>query len=132
MLFKTALLALVSVVFATSGQLLLKAGMGRVGYVGTPQLSKPARLMVTVAKTPQIWLGLALFVVASAIWLIVLSRAPLSFAYPFAGFTYVLITLISRFGLREPVPGMRWAGILLIVTGIVLVARTAPPGIEGP
>lgn len=130
MLLKTGLLALISVAIATSGQLLLKSGMTRVGYVGGPQLSKPTRLLVDVAKTPQIWLGLSLFVISAGVWLVVLSRAPLSFAYPFAGFTYVLITLVSRYALHETIPAMRWLGILLVVVGIVIVARTAPPGIE--
>lgn len=130
MLVKTGLLALISVAVATAGQLLLKAGMARVGYVGTDRLAKPASLAIDVAKTPQVWLGLALFGISAVAWLIVLSRAPLSFAYPFAGFTYVLITLFSRFGLNEHVTFPRWLGMFLIVAGIVLVARTAPPGLE--
>jgi multidrug transporter EmrE-like cation transporter len=130
LLVKTALLALISVAVATLGQLLLKSGMSRVGYVGSDRLSQPTRLVVEVIKTPQVWLGLGFFGISAAVWLVVLSRAPLSFAYPFAGLTYVLITLFSRFALHEHVAGARWAGILLIVAGIILVARTAPPGLE--
>jgi multidrug transporter EmrE-like cation transporter len=129
-LAKTSALAIFSVFMATAGQLLLKNGMQQVGYVGTKQLARPSKLLVEIGKTPLIWLGLALFVVSAAVWLIVLSRAPLSFAYPFAGLTYVLITLFSRFVLREHVAFPRWAGILLIVAGIVLVARTAPPALD--
>ena len=130
MLAKTAGLALFSVALATVGQLTLKAGMSRVGYVGANELSKPTDLAIKVAKTPQVWLGMGLFIFSAAIWLIVLSRAPLSFAYPFAGLTDVLITAFSRFVLNENVSAARWAGILLIIAGIILVARTAPPGLE--
>jgi undecaprenyl phosphate-alpha-L-ara4N flippase subunit ArnE len=59
--------------------------------------------------------------------LLVLSRVPLSFAYPFAGLTYLLISLFGKFVLREEVPFLRWLGIALIILGIVLVGKTAPP-----
>lgn len=130
MLFKTSLLALASVFMATTGQFLLKSGMEKVGYVGTDRLSKPVTLALQVIRTPQVLIGLGLFVLSALAWLIVLSRAPLSFAYPFAGLTYVLITLVSRFVLHESVPGLRWVGILLIIAGVLVVARTAPPGLE--
>jgi multidrug transporter EmrE-like cation transporter len=129
-LAKTAVLALLSVAFATGGQILLKSGMTRVGYVGSAELTKPADLALRVGKTTEVWLGLAFFVISAGVWLIVLSRAPLSFAYPFAGLTYVLITAFSRFVLHEHVSFVRWGGIALIIIGIVLVARSAPPGLE--
>jgi drug/metabolite transporter (DMT)-like permease len=58
------------------------------------------------------------------VWLLVLSRASLSFAYPFASLTYVLILLADKYILHEDIPVLRWAGVFLIVTGIVLVAQT--------
>ena len=58
------------------------------------------------------------------VWLLVLSRASLSFAYPFASLSYLLIVLIDRFLLKESVPPLRWAGVFFIMTGIVLVAQT--------
>jgi drug/metabolite transporter (DMT)-like permease len=55
---------------------------------------------------------------------VVLSRVSLSFAYPFAAITYIVIVAFDRLILRVPVPGLRWAGVLMIATGIVLVSRT--------
>jgi len=71
-----------------------------------------------------VWLGLFLFGLSAMVWLAVLSRTTLSFAYPFASLTYVLILLADRFLLDEPVPALRWAGVGFIVVGIVLVAQT--------
>ncbi len=56
--------------------------------------------------------------------MVVLSRTSLSFAYPFAALTYVLILLFDRLVLSEPVSGLRWGGVLLIITGLVLISRT--------
>jgi multidrug transporter EmrE-like cation transporter len=130
-MLKSAGLAVISVMLATTGQFLLKAGMDKVGYVGVDQVRKPLALAMTVARTPQIVFGMGFFVLASVFWLVVLSRLPLSTAYPFAGLTYILTTAIAKFGLKEQVPGMRWVGILLIVGGIILVGRTSPADI-GP
>lgn len=100
MLLKTALLAVFSVVIATAGQLLLKAGMQRVGYVDTSRLARPIHLFFQVAAEPRIVAGMVFFALSAAVWLIVISRAPLSFAYPFAGLTYVLVTLFGKFALH--------------------------------
>ena len=126
-MLKTVGLTLVSVFLATAGQLLLKTGMGRVGYLGGERLGKPLQLALEVAKTWQVVLGLILFVLSAVSWLIVISRVPLSFAYPFVGITYVLLALFGKFVLKEHVPNLRWLGIALIVTGVILVGRTTPP-----
>ena len=70
------------------------------------------------------WGGLGLFVASAGAWLIVLSKASLSFAYPFVSLTYALILLFDRFVLQESVSPLRWAGVVLIMAGIVLVSRT--------
>lgn len=126
MLGKIAPLAILSVFLATGGQILLKSGMDRVGYVRVDQMRQPLQLAATVLKTPQVVIGLGLFVLSAVSWLLVLSRVPLSVAYPFVGLTYVLTTLFSKFVLKESVPSLRWVGVGLILVGIMLVGRTAP------
>lgn len=126
MAIKTALLALCSVALATGGQLLLKAGMTRVGFIGSERLEKPVSLLLQMLKTWQVPVGLAVFFISAGFWLLVLSRVPLSFAYPFVGLTYVLITLFGKFVLHESVPGLRWVGLALIIAGILIVGRTSP------
>ena len=71
-----------------------------------------------------LWGGLALFGLSALVWLVVLSRASLSFAYPFAALTYVLILLFDRFVLEETVPPLRWGGVGFIAVGIFLISRT--------
>lgn len=127
MMFKTSAVALISVTLATTGQLLLRTGMEKVGYIGTARLSRPAQLVLAIARTPQVLAGLVVFAASAAIWLIVLSRVPLSFAYPFVGLTYLLTTLFAKFILGERVPGLRWAGLAMIIAGILVVGATAPP-----
>lgn len=124
---RTMLIALIllSVGLAAVAQLTLKSGMNRVTEAsGTATLSGGS--LKAIASNPVVWAGLALFGLSALAWLFVLSRTSLSFAYPFASLTYLLIVLVDRFVFHEEVPPARWAGVALIMAGIVLVARTAP------
>jgi multidrug transporter EmrE-like cation transporter len=117
---------ILSVLLAASAQLTLKYGVDRVtkhGHSGLV-LSEPVASAMRVAKEPFIWGGLILFAVSAAVWIVVLSRVSLSFAYPFAAITYIVIVLFDRVILKAPVPGLRWVGVFVIATGIILVSRT--------
>jgi drug/metabolite transporter (DMT)-like permease len=116
---------LLSVTLAAVAQLTLKHGMNGVNDELAPAKFglDPSSLRVLIT-TPWIWAGLFLFGLSALVWLTVLSRASLSFAYPFASLTYVLILLFDRLWLNETVPALRWAGVAFIVTGIVLISRT--------
>jgi drug/metabolite transporter (DMT)-like permease len=116
----------ISVFLAAAAQLTLKYGVNRIqvnGHSGIV-LSEPVQSVLRVAREPFIWGGLALFGISAAVWIVVLSRVSLSFAYPFAALTYIIIVVFDRIFLNEYVPGLRWAGVLFIMTGIVLVSRT--------
>jgi drug/metabolite transporter (DMT)-like permease len=116
-------LILVSVTLAAVAQLTLKYGMNQVkDSYGVAGLN--AGSVKAVASTPAVWLGLVLFGVSAVVWLLVLSRASLSFAYPFAALTYILIVVFDLFVLHETIPPLRWAGVAFIAVGIVLVAQT--------
>jgi glycosyltransferase involved in cell wall biosynthesis/multidrug transporter EmrE-like cation transporter len=119
-------LILISVCLAALAQLTLKHGMNQVTHGGaTPlDLGQPLDIARRVATNVSVWLGLGTFVVSAAVWLIVLSRASLSFAYPFASLTYVLILLFDRLVLHQPISGVRYAGVALIIGGILLISRT--------
>lgn len=119
-------LILLSVMLAAVAQLTLKHGMDQVA-AGTGALRVTAASLRDVATTPAVWAGLLLFGLSAAVWLAVLSRTSLSFAYPFASLTYVLILLADRFILEQNVPLLRWTGVAFIVVGIVLVAQTRHP-----
>jgi drug/metabolite transporter (DMT)-like permease len=112
-------LILVSVALAALAQLTLKHGMNQVGVA-----SLSAGSLKAVATNVSVIGGLAIFGLSAVVWLVVLSRASLSFAYPFASLTYVLILLADKFVLHEEIPILRWAGVFAIMAGIVMVAQT--------
>ncbi len=116
-------LILTSVALAATAQLTLKHGMNQVTEAsGTATLSGGS--LRAILTNLSVLGGLAIFGLSAVVWLLVLSRTSLSFAYPFASLTYVLILLAARFVLHEEIPLLRWVGVFFIVTGIVLVAQT--------
>ena len=84
--------------------------------------------MKQIASQIWVWAGLAIFAVSAVLWLFALSRADLSFAYPFAALGYVIIVIASILFLGEHVQPVTWVGVVLIIAGIVLIAQGAPNG----
>ena len=116
-------LILLSVTLAALAQLTLKHGTDQV-TAGSGPLQLGSESLRAIVTTPTIWAGLVLFGLSAVVWIVVLSRTSLSFAYPFASLTYVLILMADRFVLDQEVPALRYAGVAFIVVGIVLVAQT--------
>jgi len=116
----TLLLIFASVVLGAVGQVLLKMGALRVGAVADVGL-----LLWRIVTNPYILAGFALYGVASVLWIVVLSRAPLSLAYPLLSLGYVLVLLASAYVFGETIPAVRVAGIAAILVGLVLVSSSA-------
>ena len=118
-------LILISVVLAGFAQITLKTGVNHVtDAAGGGELHMNAESVRSLLSSPIVWGGLVLFGLSAIVWLFALSRASLSFAYPFAALSYVLIVVFSVLVLHETVPALRWLGVAFIVTGIILVAQT--------
>ena len=114
-------LLVVSVVFAIAGQITLRAAMREVGRIGAREVSAAGETVRRAATEPRLWIGLILFGISALFWLVVLSRVPLSVAYPFVGVSYILIVLFARLFLHEHVPTLRWIGVLIVAVGIAIV-----------
>ncbi|HYH28468.1 MAG TPA: hypothetical protein VEA19_06815 [Actinomycetota bacterium] len=115
-----------SVLLSALAQLTLKYGVDRLTEHGRSgiQLAHPLQSALRVASQPAILGGLALFGLSAALWIVVLSRTALSFAYPFAAMTYAIILIADKLILNVEVPGLRWVGVAFIMTGIVIVGTT--------
>jgi len=109
------------------GDTCLSRGMSRLPAIS---LDHPATLLAAVF-TPWIALGIALLIGFFASYLTALSWADLTFVLPATAFGNVIVALLSRFWLHEPISLERWAGILLITVGVGFVAQ-GPPQTERP
>ena len=93
-------------------------------------LAHPASLIAAVF-TPWIALGIALLIGFFASYLTALSWADLTFVLPATAFGNVIVALLARFWLHEPISLERWAGIVLITVGVGFVAN-GPSRTEHP
>ena len=103
----------ISIVLGSIGQLLMKSG------AKDANIENIYELLLTVFS-PLVILGLIAYIIASALWLIILTRMPLSVAYPFGAAAYIIVVFASVIS-GEPLLITRLVGVVLIITGIILV-----------
>ncbi len=116
-----ALFLAIAISLGAFGQISLKYGMRQV-ELGAVELGMTLRV-VRAVFTPYVILGLSLYAISSCFWLVVLSKWNLSYAYPMIAISYVGVVFLSRIFFHDQVTPVQWVGIVLMVTGLVLVAH---------
>src|SRR5690606_7205893 len=106
MTFPTLLLVLFSVSLGVAGQLFMKQGTLALGGL---RAEIPA--LVRAVLQPYVLVGFACYGVASISWLIVLSRVPLSIAYPMLSLGYAAVAVLSWYFFGEPLSPVKLAEI---------------------
>lgn len=116
-------LVMCGVLLNAAAQLLLKAGMTRIGEFDF-HISNVIPIGLQVAGNIPILLGLAAYVVSVLIWMMVLSRVDVSLAYPMVSLGYIVNAFAAYFLFNEPLSALRVSGIFIILMGVFLVARS--------
>lgn len=114
---------LLSTLLGVAGQLLLKRGMTLMGEQSISP-GTMVSLALRMATSPWVVFGIAVYVSGTFFWLVALSRVELSFAYPFASLSYVLILASGWFFLGETISLMRLAGVVAICLGVLIISQT--------
>ena len=125
MTFQLISLILLSVALSSGSQIILKKGMIAERMQTSLASGDVPTILLTVLTSPLIVGGLFCFGLSAIVWLFVLSRAPLSSAYPFValGIGVTVIAGLTLFG--EAISANGAVGVGLIVLGILLVASQA-------
>ena len=69
--------------------------------------------------------ALGIYGVATLMWLVVLTRLPLSVAFPFYGLTFLLVPLLAWLFLGEPLRIQTLVGGVVIIIGVAICAKGA-------
>jgi drug/metabolite transporter (DMT)-like permease len=104
-------------------QLLLKAGTNVLGVITLTRDNWTGELG-RMAVEPHFIGGVACYGVSLIVWILGLSRVPVSIAYPMLSLGYVINAIAAHYLLGESVTFTRWLGIAFIVLGVWLVARS--------
>ncbi len=116
-------LVLTGVLLNAAAQLLLKAGTNVVGHFEF-QLDNLIPIGMKIAFQPYILGGMTCYAVSLVVWIMALSRVPVSVAYPMLSIGYVINAAMAYFWFGEPLAAQKLLGLGFIVIGVVLVARS--------
>ncbi len=119
---KTRLLSIAVIVSNVMGNFALSMGMKEVG----PTVSVSVLPYLRALLNPWVIGGVCLLVVWLLTNLSLLSWADLSYVLPVTSTAYVITAILGRVFLGEYVSKIRWTGILLILTGAIIVGLTMP------
>jgi multidrug transporter EmrE-like cation transporter len=114
---------LAGVLLNAGAQLLLKAGTNALGVLTLSRETWPDTLL-QMATQRYFALGAACYVLSLFVWILGLSRVPVSIAYPLLSLGYIVNAVAAHYLFGEAVTVARWLGIGLIVVGVWLVARS--------
>ncbi|MEW6387176.1 MAG: EamA family transporter [Thermodesulfobacteriota bacterium] len=116
-------LIVLDVTLNVAGQLSLKHGMSKLGNFS---LSLPTLVSVFLraAISPYVLLGLLCYGLGFMVWLIVLAKAEVSYAYPLISLGYVFTAILAWQLFGEAVTLTRMAGIIITCIGVFLIARS--------
>jgi len=117
-------LIVIGVLLNALAQLALKQGMRHIGHFDF-RLGNSARILLAVAASPYILAGLACYIVSVAVWLLVLSRVEVSYAYPLLSIGYIVTAFAGWLFFQEAIGVTRWTGIAVICIGVWLITHSA-------
>jgi drug/metabolite transporter (DMT)-like permease len=108
-----------SILSASVAQVLLRQGVS----VGAAQRSaRSSAWWLHLVRSPWVWAYFMCFSVAMGLWIVALSRADLSYAFPLLSSSYILVALLSRLVLHEHLEWRRMVAIALISMGVAIIA----------
>lgn len=113
---------LLTLAFTVYGQLVLKWQMGGAGPLPEAGLDKMLFLLRQFLN-PWIISGFASALLASMAWMAAMTRFELGYAYPFMSLAFVIVMVFGVLFLGEPVSLSRVVGTLMIIAGLLVIAR---------
>lgn len=106
---------------------LAQLGLKAATKVSGPLVASDAHVLrrgLDLLVVPSLWYALGAYGLSVIVWLVGLSRVPVSQAYPLLSLGYVLNIGLAWWLLGEVPNGQRVVGIGVIVLGVWLVARS--------
>jgi multidrug transporter EmrE-like cation transporter len=116
-------LILGGVMLNCAAQLFIKKGMMVNGEVFVNPTSI-AQSIIPMLKNIYLWFGMFCYGISVFLWMIVLSKVDVSYAYPFLSIGYVFAAIIGFLFFGELFSMVRVAGIAVICTGVWLISRS--------
>ncbi len=121
--WSTFALLMIAMCLTVTGELLLKTGMNRHGELNV-SFSTLIPTAIKLFSSPFVLGGFAFIFSGALFWLAVLSRWPLSLAYPLLSISYIIGIVASVVLLKEKVSAVQIVGVIVIILGVFLISRS--------
>jgi multidrug transporter EmrE-like cation transporter len=116
------LLVLIGVLLNAIAQFCLKASTQATGPIALDAGGMTVGL-ARIALVPAFWFGCLCYALSVVIWILALSRVPVSVAYPMLSLGYVLNAVAARLWLGESLGAAKIVAIGIIIAGVVLLVQ---------
>jgi drug/metabolite transporter (DMT)-like permease len=110
-------LLFVGIMLSSIGGILFKMASVEIMHGGFMQIILQSIVNVKII------LGIVFYMVPACIWIFMLKKIDISYLQPMFSLVYVVTPVLALAILHEKIPLNRWAGILVIVIGVIIVAR---------
>ncbi|HWQ19578.1 MAG TPA: EamA family transporter [Methanotrichaceae archaeon] len=117
-------LLIICIVFGALGQISMKNGMNHMDKIDGIKDLFSLSTVAGIMTNQYVVLGLLLYSLSAFLWLGALSTLDVSFMYPLLSLAYVVTAGMAYLYLGESVSLFRWAGIVLVIAGCVLITRS--------
>ncbi len=108
----------IAIAMGAVGQIAMKAGMNRVMEKSGGDLGPIIKALPRIFTDIFVLAGVTIYVLSTVLWLWVLSKVPLSFAYPCISISYIIIIIAGKWVFKERIDKWKIAAIVLILFGV--------------
>lgn len=115
-------LIILTALLNTAAQLVLKAGMEKIGEFNFA-LNNILPIGLKVVFSPFIITGIFIYVLSLTLWLLVLSRVPVGIAYPMSSMAFIFNAIGAYFIFDEHLAFPQVIGIFVIIFGVYLLTQ---------
>ena len=110
------LLCFINTLLMTIGQTLFKLGstgknLNNIGDI------------IRLFFNPVVIVALCIYACTTGLWLYILSKIPISFAYPIQALAFPIVLIISKILFNENITLSKWFGVIIICIGVYFITR---------
>ena len=110
------------VMLNAAAQILMKAGTNSIGYFEF-NMANIVPIGWKLVTEWHIVLALFCYALSVIIWILALSRVPVSIAFPLLSMAYIVTAIAAWYLLGEALSLTKVAGLVVIILGVIIISR---------
>jgi drug/metabolite transporter (DMT)-like permease len=110
------------VMLNAAAQILMKAGTNAIGHFEF-SVENILPIGLKLATEWHIIVALCCYALSVVIWILALSRVPVSIAFPMLSMAYVVNAIAAYYLLGEPFSSTKLVGMGIIILGVIVISR---------